>query len=89
MNAQTSISLPKTQFVRLQKAAFRYGLSADALIRNIVANAIRAILIIPEETLDEYENPKEIQRALHGAIRAQRQGTLLQALPKSISRARR
>ena len=85
MNTQASISLPKAEFVRLQKAAFRYGLSADALIRNIVASAIRAILVIPEETLDEYENPKEIQRALHSAIRAQRQGTLLQALPKSVS----
>ena len=88
MNTQTSISLPKMQFVRLQKAAFRYGLSADALIRNIVANAIRTLLVIPEETLDEYDNPKEILRALHSALRAQRQGTLLQAFLKSISRAR-
>ena len=85
MNAQTSISLPKTQFVQLQKAAVRCGLSPDALIRNIVVNAIHAILVIPEETLNEYENPKEIQQALHGAIRAQRQGTLLHVLPKSIA----
>lgn len=84
-----SISLPRNQFIRFQNAAARYGVSPDALIRRIVAEATRAILAIPEDTLDEYDNPGEIRHALRSAIRAEKRGTLLRALPTAIRNARR
>lgn len=81
------VSLPKTQAERLQKAALRYGFSPDALIRRIVADATQALLAIPEESLNEYENPDEIRDALSQTLRDERAGKILRVLPKSIIRA--
>lgn len=84
-----SISLPKNQLARFRSAASRYGVSPDAIIRRIVAEATRAILAIPEETLDEYKNPQEIRRALQSAIREDKKGKLLRVLPASLHGSRR
>ncbi|MFY9462624.1 MAG: hypothetical protein WAP52_00360 [Candidatus Sungiibacteriota bacterium] len=84
-----SISLPKNQLTRFRSAAVRYGVSPDALIRRIVVETTRAILAIQEETLDEYENSQEIRRALQGAIRAEKKGALLRALPATLRSSRR
>ena len=89
MNNFSLHALPRTQAARFRKAALRYGFSPDAFMRRIIADATQALLAIPEESLNEYENPKEITDALHGAIRAERDGTLLDALPRSTVRARR
>lgn len=83
-----SISLPKNQLMRFRSAAVRFGMSPDILIRKIVAEATRVILAIPEETLDEYENPQEIRRALQSAIRAEKRGALLRALPAALRGSR-
>lgn len=83
-----SISLPKNQLTRFRSAAIRYGMSPDILIRKIVVEATRAILSIPEETPDEYENPQEIRRALQSAIREEKGGTLLRALPATLRSSR-
>lgn len=83
MNA-ASISLSKNELVRFRSAASRYGVSPNTLIRKIVTEATRAILAIPEEASDEYENPQEIRRALQSAIRAEKNGTLLRVLPMAL-----
>lgn len=83
-----SISLPKNQLTRFRSAAVRYGISPDALIRKIVAEATRVILTTPEETLDEYDNPQEVRRALQSAIRADKKGGLLRTLPATLRSSR-
>ena len=89
MNTMLPTSLSKTQAERLRKAALRYGFSPDALMRHIIANATEALLAIPEESLSEYENPEEIRNALSKTLRDEREGKILRALPKSITRTRR
>lgn len=86
--ASASISLPKNQLARFRSAASRYGVSPDMLIRRIVAEATRVILAIPEETLDAYDNPQEIRRALQSAIRADKKGGLIHTLPVALRRQR-
>ena len=75
--------------MRLRKAALRYGFSPNELMRRIIADATHTLLKIPEESLDEYENPEEITAALQNALRAERDGMILHTLPRSIAHARR
>lgn len=82
------ISLPKRESVRFHKVASRYGFSPEALMRRIVADATRAILAIPEETMDTYDNPDEIKRGLRSALRSEREGKLLRDLPASFRRSK-
>lgn len=79
MNTQT-ISLPKTDFKRLQDAAFRYGFSPDEAARRIIAEATKALLQIPEESLDDYDNNEGILKDLKDALIASKKGKLLTSL---------
>jgi len=81
-----TLTLPETQHKRLKEAAFRYGFSPEELSRRIIADATRELLSIPEESLDEYDNPDEILDALRKALRAERQGKVLSSLPRSPTR---
>ncbi len=83
-----TLTLPKAQHERLKEAAFRYGFSPEELSRRIIADATSQLLSIPEESLDEYENPDEILNALRLALRAERKGGLLSSLPRSSTRRR-
>ena len=79
-----SIPVSKNELMRFRSAASRYGVSPDALIRRIVAEATHAILAVPEETPEEYENAQEIMRAMRSAVRAGKKGTLLRVLPATL-----
>ena len=87
-NASTT-SLSKIQNNNLRKAAVRYGFSPDAFIQRIIADATQALLVIPEESLTEYKNAQEIKGALSQALRDEREGKILSALPKSVTRTHR
>lgn len=79
MNTQT-INLPKTDFKRLQDAAFRYGFSPDEVARRIIAEATKSLLQIPEESLDDYDNNEGILKDLKDALIASKKGKLLSSL---------
>lgn len=81
-----TVSLPKKEEELLKSAALRYGFSPDELSRRIIAEATRALLEIPEESLDEYENAEEIRNAFRVALRDERSGTLRRSLPRSLRR---
>lgn len=85
MATSFSIALPPREEKLLRAAALRYGFSTDELMRRIIAEASQAILQIPEESLDEYENPQQIKRALRSALRAERTGKVLRSLPKRVN----
>ena len=87
-NASTT-PLSKIQNNNLRKAAVRYGFSPDAFIQRIIADATQALLAIPEESLAEYKNAKEIKDALPQALRDERAGKILRTLPKSVTRTHR
>jgi len=69
------------------EAAIHYAIPAEELSRVVIAYAAKKLLSIPEESLEEYEHPKEIVTAYRKAVRAGKQGKLLTSLPKSIGRA--
>ena len=81
--ATISINLPKKEKERLSRLALRYGLSFRDISRYIIAQATDALLSIPEESLEEYENADEIRRAFRNALEAQRKGKLRRTLPRS------
>ena len=89
MTQTTSISLSRAQQQRLKRAAIRFGFSSEALLRRIVADVTQTLLEIPEESLDEYENPEEIMQAYKNALLDERRGKIVRSLPKSITRRRR
>lgn len=84
----TTITLPTKETERLKTAALRYGISTDELSRRIIAEATRSLLEIPEESLDEYDNPEEILRAFKQAILDERRGKILRTLPTKKRRRR-
>ena len=82
-----TIPLPQREKKQLMEAAIHYGISPEELSRVVIAHATKKLLDIPEESLDEYENPEEILKAFQKTVRAGKQGKLLSSLPKSIGRA--
>ena len=76
MNTPTSISinLPKKEARQVRDTAILFGISADELSRRVIANAVQALLEIPEESLDEYENKEEILKASREGLRDYRSG---------------
>jgi hypothetical protein len=82
-----AISLPIKERKALQEAAVRYGFRPEALLRQIVSSATQELLLVPEETLDEYENAEEIAQAFRDALKRERKGSLLSFLPKRIASA--
>ncbi|MBI3261302.1 hypothetical protein HYZ64_02975 [Candidatus Berkelbacteria bacterium] len=75
------IPLPKKDEERLNRLAFRYGLSLPTLAARILVGVSEEI---PFESLDEYDNPKEIKQSLARALKEAKAGKLVDALPQSI-----
>ena len=88
-NTMPNITIPLRQSEKrqLMEAAIHYAIPAEELSRVVIAYAAKKLLSIPEESLEEYEHPKEIVAAYRKAVRAGKQGKLLTSLPKSIGRA--
>ena len=82
----TSLSVSKVQERQLKEAAFRFGFSSEKLLRRIVADETKMMLETPEESLDEYEHPKQIIQAYKNALQDERHGKILRSLPKSLTR---
>lgn len=72
-----SIALPKREQERLQRLALRYGLSLVEFSRRILQEISSEI---PEESLDDYENPKEVKASLNRAMRDWRAGRVYTSL---------
>lgn len=72
-----SIALPKREQERLQRLARRYGLSLVEFSRRILQEISSEI---PEESLDDYENPKEVKASLNRAMRDWRAGRVYTSL---------
>ena len=89
ISTASSSKSSKIQNNNLRKVAVRYGFSPDAFMQHIIADATQALLIIPEESLAEYKNAKEIKDALPQALRDEREGKILRTLPKSVIRIHR
>ncbi len=86
MDTSISINLHKKEAQRLRDAALLYGISADELSRRVIANALRALMTIPEESLDEYKNKDEILNAFREGLRDYHRGAIVRKLPKRMSR---
>jgi len=75
MSSTVSIPLSKSEKVRLSRLALSYGLSLPELSRRVLEQLAAEI---PEESFEDYLNPKELRasfnRALHdwqaGRVRA-------------------
>lgn len=72
-----SISLPKEKRERLTRLALRYGLSLPEFSRRILEEVSSDI---PEESLSDYENPKELKASVNRALRDWRVGKVHMAL---------
>ncbi len=66
-----SISLPKREQERLQRLALRYGLSLSGFAQRILKEVVSDI---PEESFEDYENPKELKASFNRALRDWRAG---------------
>lgn len=66
-----SIPLPKQEQERLRRLALRYGLSLSGFVSRILAEVASDI---PEESFDDYENPKELKASFNRAMRDWRAG---------------
>jgi len=64
--ATISVTLPKREQERLQRLALQYGLSLVEFSRLILQEISSEI---PEESWDDYENPKELKSSLNRALR--------------------
>lgn len=78
MSIQT-IKLPKTDLKRLQHAAVSFGIPTEEIIIQILSSVAKSLTSIPEESLDDYDNKKEILYDLQDALRAEKQGKLIKA----------
>jgi len=76
--------LSKTQGVKMKEAAGRYGFSVEYFLSRVISDATRALLEIPEESLEEYENAEEIHASLKSAFRDEERGKLLRSLPSAL-----
>jgi hypothetical protein len=79
-----TITLPPVEAKRLKRAAFSFGITPDDLVRHIAVKTSRDILSIPEEDIDEYDDPKEIIDNLKEAINDERNGRIVRTLPRRI-----
>jgi len=79
-----TFSLSKTQGVKVKAAAGRYGFSVEYFLSRVISDATRALLEVPEESLDEYENAEEIRASLKPALRDEKRGKLLRSLPSTL-----
>mgnify|MGYP001584564167 CR=1 FL=1 len=70
-NGRITIELPKRTKDRLTRFALRYGFSLQEFSRRIFEELSTEI---PEESLDEYERPKQLRASLQRALRDWRSG---------------
>ena len=66
-----TISLPKREQERLLRLALQYGLSLSEFLQRILEKISSEI---PEESFDDYENPKELKASFSRAMRDWRAG---------------
>ena len=72
-----SVSLPKQEQERLRRLALRYGLSLPGFVQRILKEVASDI---PEESFEDYENPKELKASFHRALRDWRAGRVRTSL---------
>ncbi len=75
-----TLSLSKIQTKKVKEATARYGFSAEYFLSRVIIDATRTLLEIPEESLDEYENPDEIRASLKRALADFRAGRISENL---------
>ena len=73
MSSNISIPLPKSERERLSRLALRYGLSLPEFSRRVLQELVSEI---PEESFEDYENPKELQASFSRALRDWRTGRI-------------
>ena len=66
-----SIPLPKQEQERLRRLALRYGLSLPGFVQRVLKEVASDI---PEESFEDYENPKELKASFNRALRDWRTG---------------
>lgn len=65
-NGRLTIDLPKRTKDRLTRLALLYGFSLQEFSRRVFENLDSAI---PEESIEEYKNPKRLRASLRRALR--------------------
>ncbi len=66
MNKTLTVVLPKNKKEKLERLALHYGLSLPELSRRILEGVLSEF---PEESLEDYTNPKELKNSLERALR--------------------
>jgi hypothetical protein len=72
-----TIPLPKKEKDRLSRLALRYGLSLPEFSRRILKEITSNI---PEESFEDYDNPKELKESFKQAFRDFRAGRVYDRL---------
>ena len=72
-----SIPLPKQKQEQLTRLALRYGLSLPEFSRRVLEELSSDI---PEESFDDYENPKELKASFNRAMRDVQAGRVYKTL---------
>ncbi|TSC74828.1 MAG: hypothetical protein G01um101430_747 [Parcubacteria group bacterium Gr01-1014_30] len=71
MNNTLNVPLSKKEQERLSRLALSYGFSLPEFSRRILSELLSKI---PEESLDDYENPQELKASFQRALRDWRSG---------------
>ena len=79
-----TITLPRKDELQVREVSIAYGISPEELSRIVISRATQNLLDIPEESLDEYNDPGKIVKAYKNAVRDIKKGDLVSSLPKSI-----
>ena len=79
-----TIKLNQKEETKLKKVALIYGISIDELVNSVISQVIDRLYGIPEESLSEYKNATEIEKAYQKALKDDSAGNLLSSLPKSV-----
>ena len=73
MNSPVSIILPKQEKERLSRLALGYGLSLAEFSRRVLEELASEI---PEESFQDYKNPKRLRASFNQALRDWRTGRI-------------
>lgn len=71
MSNGITITLPKKDKERLSRLALRYGMSLPEFSRRVLEELTSEI---PEESFEDYENPKELRASFARALRDWKKG---------------
>jgi len=77
MDQAITVTLNKQEKDRLSRLALRYGLSLGEFTRKVLVELNESF---PQETLEEYENPRALKASLNRALRDWRTGKVQTAL---------